>query len=123
MIEGAKKLGDHLTVIVNNDVQQMLKKGKIILDQDNRGRLIKALRDVDEAVLSIDTDPSVVKTLERIAQAHPDDELVFANGGDRDSVKAIPEGAVCHEYNIKMIFGVAGLIDSSTRINQALGYE
>ena len=123
MIEAAKKLGEHLIVIVNNDGQQILKKGKIILDQDNRCRLIKALREVDEVMLSIDTDPSVVKSVEKIAQTYPDDQLIFANGGDRDSEKAIPESAVCHKYNIKMVFGVAGLIDSSTRINQALGFE
>lgn len=129
MIEAGAKLGDKLIVIVNNDQQQLLKKGKIILDEENRLRLIGALRDVDEAVLSIDQDPPVSQTLEQIAQQYPNDELVFANGGDRDSEKAIPEGEVCNKYNIKMVFGVGtdvrGLVkpDSSTRINQAIGEE
>ena len=31
MIEAAAKMGDYLIVVVNNDKQQLLKKGKIIL--------------------------------------------------------------------------------------------
>lgn len=129
MIEAGAQLGDKLIVVVNNDEQQILKKGKIILDQDNRMRLIGALRDVDEVVLSIDQDPPVIKTLEMIAKKYPNDELVFANGGDRDSAKAVPEADVCEEYNIEMVYGVGtdvrGFVkpDSSTRINQATGNE
>jgi len=124
MIEAGANLGDKLIVIVNNDQQQVLKKGKVILTEDNRARLIGALRDVDEALISIDEDPTVIKSLESIALRYPNDELVFANGGDRDSEKAIPEGDVCRKYNIEMLFGVGGneKADSSTRINQELGH-
>lgn len=124
MIEAAAKLGDKLLVIVNNDVQQVQKKDKIILDQTNRLRLIRALRVVDEAVLSIDQDPPVINTLEMVAREHPDCEIIFANGGDRASTKVVPETDVCSEYGIEMVFGVGGTdkADSSTRINQALGH-
>ena len=125
MIEAGAKLGDKLIVIVNNDAQQVLKKGKVILTAENRARLIGALRDVDEVLIAIDDDPTVIKSLEVVAQKYPDDELVFANGGDRDSEKAIPEGDVCRQYDIEMIFGVGGIekADSSTRINQAMGQD
>ncbi|OJU88165.1 glycerol-3-phosphate cytidylyltransferase [Candidatus Saccharibacteria bacterium 49-20] len=125
MIEAGAKLGDKLIVIVNNDAQQVMKKGKVILTAENRARLIGALRDVDEVLISVDEDPTVIKSLEVIAQKYPDDELVFANGGDRDSEKAIPEGDVCRQYNIEMVFGVGGTekADSSTRINQAMGHD
>lgn len=124
MVEGAAKMGDRLVVIVNNDVQQVLKKDKVILSEENRARVLGALRDVDEVVIAIDQDPPVIQTLEQIALKYPNDELVFANGGDRDSEKAIPEGDVCRQYNIQMVFGVGGndKADSSTRINQALGH-
>ncbi|HMR01280.1 MAG TPA: adenylyltransferase/cytidyltransferase family protein, partial [Candidatus Gracilibacteria bacterium] len=46
MIEAAAKMGDKLIVIVNNDVQQVMKKDKVILSEENRIRLIRALRDV-----------------------------------------------------------------------------
>ena len=124
MIEAAKQMGDKLIVIVNNDKQQLLKKGKIILDEKNRLRLMRALRDVDEVVLSVDEDPTQVKTLAQVAVQHPGDELVFANGGDRDSEQTIPEADVCREYNIEMRFDAgSGKPDSSTRINQATGVE
>ena len=125
MVDAAKAMGDKLIVIVNNDKQQLLKKGKIILDEKNRLRLMRALRDVDEVVLSVDEDPTQIKTLEMIAGQHPGDELVFANGGDRNSEAAIPESEVCRVHSIQMVFGVGGTgkADSSTRINQATGYE
>jgi cytidyltransferase-like protein len=125
LIEGAAALGDRLIVIINNDKQQILKKGKIILDEQNRARLIRSLRLVDEAVTSIDEDPTVIKTVEKIALAHPNDELIFAQGGDRDSDKVNPETEVCRKYNIQVVYGVGGTekADSSTRINQALGHK
>lgn len=129
MIEAGKEMGDKLIVIVNNDKQQLLKKGKIILDENNRLRLIQSLRDVDEAILSIDEDPTQIKTLEMLAKKYQEDELVFANGGDRDGERAIPESDVAHQNNIQLVFGVGTDVrghvkpDSSTRINQALGRE
>ena len=124
-MEGAAGLGDRLVVIVNNDVQQVLKKGKVILDEQNRMRLVGALRVVDEVVLAVDEDPTVVKSLQLVAEKYPGDELIFANGGDRDSTKEVPETAVCEQYNIAMVFDAGGTekADSSTRINQANGHD
>ncbi len=126
MIEAAAQMGDKLVVIVNNDIQQVLKKDKVILSELNRSRLVRALRDVDEVVVSIDQDPPIIKTLESVARMYPNDELVFANGGDdRGSEKEVPETEICHAYGIEVVFGVGGTnkADSSTRINQALGHK
>lgn len=125
MIEAGARIGDKLIVIVNNDKQQMMKKGKVILEEKNRLRLIQALRAVDEAFVAIDDDGTVVASLEHVAKQYPHDELVFANGGDRDSEKVIPEADICHKYNIELLFGVGGneKADSSTRINQANGHD
>ena len=62
MIEAAAEMGDKLIVIVNNDKQQLLKKGKIILDENNRLRLMRALKGVDQVILSIDEDPTQIKS-------------------------------------------------------------
>ena len=125
MIEAASALGDKLIVIVNNDIQQVIKKGKVILDEQNRARLIGALKHVDEVIVSIDEDPTVIKTLEHIAKKYPDDDLAFANDGDRDSAKVVPETDICDQYKVEMLFNISGLgkVDSSTRINQAVGHE
>ena len=130
MIEAARAMGDKLIVIVNNDKQQVLKKGKIILEEQNRLRLIRALRDVDEAMLSIDTeDTSQTKTLQLIRQKHPEDKLIFGNGGDRTAGLTLPQNEydACIANDIEMVFGVGSheveKRDSSTRINQATGHE
>jgi len=125
MLKAAKKLGDYLVVIVNNDKQQMLKKGKIIMDENERIEIVKAIRFTDEVIFSIDQDGSQCKTLEMLAKKFPGDKLIFANGGDRDSEKAIPETEICKANNIEMIFGVGGndKPNSSSNINKILGRE
>lgn len=130
MIEAAKALGDYLIVSVNNDKAQMLKKGKIILDEENRVRLMKALRDVDEVVLAIDEDEGQAQTLRMIRDMYPDDELVFANGGDRDPANHdLPETEkqACIDCDIEMVFGVGSheveKRDSSSRINKETDKE
>ncbi len=105
------------------------KKGKIILDEKNRVRLMSALRDVDEVVLGIDPAgnhwPST-KTIELVADKYPNDELIFANGGDRPDPDALPgpEAEMCRQKGIKMVFGRGGDVktDLSTRINRAVGH-
>ena len=124
MMEAAASLGDKLVVIVNNNEQQLAKKGKLIIDEQDRLRLVGALRIVDEAIISVDDDRTVSQTLALIAGKHGDHDLVFANGGDRKP-EFVPEASVCAEHGIEMRFGVGGdqKADSSTRINMALGIE
>ena len=118
MMEAARSLTGHLIVIVNNDEQQMLKKGRIIIPLSERLEIVQALRVTDEAVASIDDDPTVKRTLRAIRERYPDTELVFANGGDRSSAARISEADVCEELGISLRFGVGGehKADSSTRI-------
>lgn len=125
MIEAARKLGDKLVVFVDNDKQQVIKKGKIILPEENRVRLMRALRDVDEAYVSLGDEPGQVETLKMLIAKYPDVEFVFANGGDRKGENDIIEAEFCRRHGIKMAFGVGGdnKADSSTRINQALGHQ
>ncbi len=129
-IESAAELGDKLIVVVNNDVAQLIKKGKIILDERNRVRLVGALKHVDEVILSIDEDLGQAKTLRKIREIYPDDELICANGGDRDPNKhALPENEMqaCIDCNITNVWGVGSheveKRDSSTRINKETGHE
>ena len=106
-LELAKKLGDKLIVIINNNFQAKLKKGSTFMDEKDRMEIVAALRCVDEVFLSIDEDKSVCKSLEYIK---PD---IFANGGDR-SLEEIPETAVMEKYNIKMVDGLGLKIRSSS---------
>ena len=105
----AKELGDSLVVIVNNNYQCKLKKGKHFMDENDRVEIVKALRFVDEVFLSVDKDRTVCKSLEEIK---PD---VFANGGDR-ATSEVPETPVCKKYNIKMVDGLGDKIRSSSSL-------
>ena len=124
MIEAAAELGDKLIVIVNNNEQQKIKKGKVILDENDRLRIVKSLRLVDDAIIAVDDDRTVCASLEHLGQTYDDHDLIFANGGDRKP-EFVPESEVCDRYGIKLAFGVGGddKADSSTRINMALGIE
>lgn len=105
----AKELGDSLVVIVNNNYQCKLKKGKHFMDENDRVEIVKALRFVDEVFLSIDNDKTVCKSLEEIK---PD---IFANGGDR-ATSEVPETPVCKKFNIKMVDGLGDKIRSSSSL-------
>jgi D-beta-D-heptose 7-phosphate kinase/D-beta-D-heptose 1-phosphate adenosyltransferase len=103
----SKKLGDKLVVIVNNNHQCILKKGKPFMDEMDRLEIVKSLEMVDEVFLSIDTDKSVCASLEEIK---PD---IFANGGDR-STGEVPESKICKKHNIQMTDGLGDKIRSSS---------
>ena len=105
----AKELGDSLVVIVNNNHQCKLKKGKHFMDENDRVEIVKALRFVDEVFLSVDKDRTVCKSLEEIK---PD---IFANGGDR-ATSEVPETPICKKFNIKMVDGLGDKIRGSSSL-------
>ena len=117
LLELSRQQGDALWVIVNNDLQGSLKKGKSFIDQDTRLAVTAALRIVDRAILAIDQDGSVCATLEKlIAEARAaGHEAVFCKGGDRNAGN-IPEMAVLNRHGAKLIDGLGAKIDSSSRI-------
>jgi cytidyltransferase-like protein len=126
MMEAARSMADALVVIVNNDAQQLAKKGKVITTETDRLRVVEAIRVTDAALVAVDEDGSVAASLEVIHAAYPGLELTFCNGGDRDPIRAaVPtsEAAVCERLGITMAWGVGGntKADSSSRINEALG--
>ena len=108
-LEKAKTLGDKLIVIVNTDKQCKMKKGKAFMNEQDRLRIVKALRCVDEAFLAIDEDMSVCKSL-ALCKPH-----IFANGGDRKDHE-VPEGRICRELGIEMRDGLGDKIRSSSEI-------
>ena len=99
-LEEAKRLGDKLVVIVNNDEQARLKKGKPFMTQEDRLKIVKSF-------MLFTLDLSVCKSL-RLCIPH-----IFANGGDRKQ-EEIPEATICRELNIEMSDGLGLKIRSSS---------
>lgn len=105
----SKQIGDKLMVIVNNDEQAVLKKGKPFMPVDERIELIKEFKCVDYVVKSVDTDRTVCKTLETV-EPKP---TYFCNGGDQNN-NTIPETDVCEKRGIELRDGFGDKIQSSS---------
>tara|TARA_X000000950_G_scaffold262372_1_gene333556 strand:+ start:4606 stop:5019 length:414 start_codon:yes stop_codon:yes gene_type:complete len=113
----AKALGDKLLVIVNNDEQAILKKGRPFMPVDERIELIKEFKCVDIVTKSIDTDRTVCQTLATL-EPKPD---YFCNGGDQFN-DIIPEAEICKKRNIKLIDGLGNKIQSSSWLIKAKNF-
>lgn len=117
LFKKAKKLGDKLVVIVNNDNWLHDKKGFAFMPEIERKELIASLPEVDKVVLTDHVpgeyfvDKSVCKMLRKLK---PD---VFVNGGDRKpDGDPVPEVALCEQLGIKMAYNVGrgGKVQSSS---------
>ena len=110
----AKKNGDILVVIINNDIQRSNKGSKEFMLEDERELIISSLKIVDKTYLSIDRDSTVRKTIEMIHKELENNyEIFFANGGDQKN-ESIPERDICEKLGITLIDNVGEKIQSSS---------
>jgi cytidyltransferase-like protein len=110
----AKALADELFVIVNSDAQRALKGSKEFQKEEERLFIVKNMKAVDKAIISVDTDRTVCESIRAIFETYGDEfELGFANGGDQDN-NSIPEAPICKELNIQLIDGLGDKIQSSS---------
>jgi D-beta-D-heptose 7-phosphate kinase/D-beta-D-heptose 1-phosphate adenosyltransferase len=105
--QAAKQLGDVLVVGVNSDAWLTRKKGRPFLPLKERVHIIQCLRMVDHCVLYDDSDGSSREAIRNVRAMYPQDEIIFANGGDRTDSN-IPEMDV-KDNNLKFVFGVGGV--------------
>ncbi len=76
--------------------------------------IVSNIKAVDKAILSIDVDRTVCKTLQMIAEEFGSEfELACANGGDQNN-DTIPERPICEEVGIALIDGLGDKIQSSS---------
>jgi cytidyltransferase-like protein len=127
LFDAARERTGYLVVIVNNDVQQVLKKGKVIQPEADRLRIVRSLRMVDDALLAVEEGAGLDGSFDLVRAAYPDAELEFCNGGDRKDLDSLPveEAAAARRNDIRLEYGVGGFdkADSSSRINSELGLE
>lgn len=108
-LEKAKKLGDKLIVIVNNDKQVKLKGSIPFMNENERVKIISSLKCVDKVFLSIDKDKTVCKSLEYLKPNF------FAKGGD-STPKNVPELNLCKKLGARVVFNVGGKKTNSSSI-------
>lgn len=103
-LRAAKQLGDILIVGLNSNAWLERKKGRVFMPWHERESVVNNLKFVDRTTYWDDSDGSAIKLLENIKTRYPNDEIIFANGGDR-TADNIPEMSV---EGVEFVFGVGG---------------
>ncbi|MEK7559957.1 MAG: adenylyltransferase/cytidyltransferase family protein [Patescibacteria group bacterium] len=115
MFREAKKLGDKLIIILNNDNWLKAKKGFVFMRQRERKEVIEALGCVDKVIYTKhQKNPKDMSVAYELFYLKPH---IFANGGDRvlgNLERA--ETEVCKKINCQEIFnvGFGGKVQSSS---------
>jgi cytidyltransferase-like protein len=105
-LKAAKQLGDILVVGVNSDAWLARKKGQAFMPLLERTAIIRELGCVDFVIDFDDADNTAKHAIWMVRQSYPQDQIIFANGGDRTD-KNIPEMDVA-DTNTTFAFGVGG---------------
>lgn len=115
MFNEAKKLGDKLVVVINNDNWLKLKKGYAFMPEQERKEIIEALGVVDSVVITGHSkNAKDMSVCEELCKIKP---YIFANGGDRKpDWDPVPEVSICKELGIEMVYNIGhgGKIRSSS---------
>ncbi len=117
LFKEARKLGDKLVVLLNNDNWLIYKKGFVFMPEHERKEVIEAFEGVDEVIVSSHKkntkDISISKEI-RAIRPH-----VFAKGGDRHVGNIpTPEVLVCREIGCVIVndVGFGGKVQSSSEL-------
>ena len=103
--KAAKEFGEKLIVALNSDAWLENKKGKIFMPFNERKSIIECMSYIDDVIdFEDDEIGSCINALEKAKRLYPNDEIIFANGGDRNNTN-IPEMSVS---GIEFIFSVGG---------------
>ena len=104
-LSDAKAKGDLLIVALNSDVWLIKKKGKEFMPFEERKVVLENISCVDQVIGFEDDDlGSCINALKSIKKMFPNDEIIFANGGDRNR-ENIPEMI---EEGVQFLFGIGG---------------
>lgn len=113
LFQEAKKLGDKLVVILNNDNWLKRKKTHVFMPQEERKDVIKSIQWVDDVILtSHGHDSKDMSVSAELIKLKPD---IFANGGDLYPSNT-PELEACKTINCKAVFNIGrgGKVQSSS---------
>ena len=107
--KAAKQLGTKLVVGLNSDDWLTRKKGRPFMPFNERLSIIKELSVVDRVISFNDDDDKAGGAIFLLqSTTNSNDEIIFANGGDRVE-GAVPEEKLFNDYkNIKFTYGVGG---------------
>jgi D-beta-D-heptose 7-phosphate kinase/D-beta-D-heptose 1-phosphate adenosyltransferase len=113
MFKLAKAFGNKLIVILNNDNWLKKKKGYVFMKQQERKKIIEAIRYVDRVVVSgHKPNPSDMSVCAELKKVKPD---IFCQGGDRNVANIPPcEVKLQKKLGYRVIDNVGKKIQSSS---------
>jgi cytidyltransferase-like protein len=100
----ADHLGEWLIVGLNSDAWLTRKKGRPFMPWRERMVVLDNLHMVDRVIEFDDSDGTACDAIRKVKEMFPNDEIIFANGGDRTS-ENIPEQVF---DDVEFVFGVGG---------------
>jgi cytidyltransferase-like protein len=111
-LKAAKEMGDMLIVGLNSDEWLERKKGKSFMPWNERLSVLNNLQMVDEVFTFMDDDDTAINFIKQVVAHYPNDEIIFANGGDRTKGNT-PEVKFAQEMantstGIGFVWGVGG---------------
>jgi cytidyltransferase-like protein len=105
--KSARELGDKLIVGLNSDAWLERKKSRAFMPVWERDQIIRELKMVDMTVMvADDADGSCTTFIRETLALFPNDDIIFANGGDRTRDN-IPEMSI-QDARLSFVFGVGG---------------
>ena len=104
LLNNADHLGDHVVVGLNSDEWLTRKKGRPFMSWRERRTILDNLHMVGEVIEFNDSDDTACDAIRRVREKYPNDEIVFANGGDRTQDN-IPEMVF---DDVEFVFSVGG---------------
>lgn len=104
-LKAARELGDMLVVGVNSDAWLERKKGKAFMPIDDRITILQNLKMVNHCILFNDNDGTALEAIKNVKLLYPNAHIIFANGGDRDSLDTLPERSA---RDVEFVFGIGG---------------
>lgn len=117
MFKEAKKLGDELVVLLNNDNWLKLKKGYVFMPEQERKEIIESFQGVDRVVLtSHEKNTKDISISKDLLMLRPH---IFAKGGDRHVGNIpTPEVLVCNQIGCEIVndIGFGGKVQSSSEL-------
>ena len=91
------------------------------MSYEERKEIILGFECVDNVEQSIDTDNTVIRTIEKLAKKNKID--IFANGGDRKNIEDIPEYEICKKTGYRNVFDIGGRkVQSSSELTKNKNY-
>lgn len=106
LLKEAAEFGD-LIVLLNSDSWLAQKKGKPFMTWEQRSAILNAYNFIELVLAFDDSDGLACDGLEQVQELFPEENIAFANGGDRLENNT-PEVLFCKAHNISMLWGIGG---------------